>query len=744
MPYSAKFRPETADAAGLGNRLERDVLTDNHFSDNQSRYEFQIQSEDISDDLQGSAVEMHNKLDGKLGNMELYRGNAHLEPVDKQDNDQEPTAGFAEEVESNSQSVPDEPRGIPKSEQTFSHDGLNVETDQISKTVIDPLLTMRCTAGNRRGGRESHDPPLALPYPISDPETDNQSVTSWGTHSSNALNKLTKAVRRNNQDSPSKYTATTLVNSSPRHTPAKGRATTEESVGNSAGEQPYWMLVTQSDVDFASESLEQIEGFDMAENTPETYKDVLTSWRKGQDNTTYSDGSEWRDLMEASYKGRYKSSILYAMTAIAFCRWHEHQAQLESQRSGDSLKSAKITVTARILSASAPDQLASSRDRQRRSLNIHLTRGRKWSQLIEELSLGILFKYTWALGKADKSSLQELIFSLKNSPAKLSVLKFLETQLEMFLSRGRTDPDALKQALKDENLLHCSPQSFDISVEVNRLQTAMRKSSPVGRLHILGSTWGFYIDELARLNPSQWFGEDLVQLCIHLADRLPHVRVGFPVAIHDRHTGKPLVDPLKWVKKRIEKWNAEQAEGHLTCFFPLFLQNDHFTLLEINQTDDSVSHYDTAKYNSRPVKAACKAQFPHLRYMDQQTLNQDDNSSCGPLVVAIARRRMMSRSIESLIRHDAKQLRFDALSLIRRAWDSKILIPEPGDDYKAEDDVTMSTELLCIPSPERMKDMDSGEKHIEFVDQKSQKRKRVTRSMTCEMPVTRSKARKIS
>ncbi|ORY61610.1 uncharacterized protein BCR38DRAFT_411470 [Pseudomassariella vexata] len=137
----------------------------------------------------------------------------------------------------------------------------------------------------------------------------------------------------------------------------------------------------------------------------------------------------------------------------SFCRWHADQVQLDMQTSGESLKTATITVTARILDANE-----SLRDQRRRSVNTHLARGRKWSRLVDELSFGILFRHTWALAKADNSSLQQLVSSLQNSTVKMSILRHLEAQLETFLSMGRTNPYILEQVFTREKLLDRSSQ----------------------------------------------------------------------------------------------------------------------------------------------------------------------------------------------------------------------------------------------------------------------------------------------
>jgi hypothetical protein len=136
----------------------------------------------------------------------------------------------------------------------------------------------------------------------------------------------------------------------------------------------------------------------------------------------------------------------------------------------------------------------------------------------------------------------------------MSILQHLEVQLEMFLSVGRTNADVLEQVLAREKLWDRSSQPLDMTAQVRDLQISMRSSTPTGKLYIGDSTWGFYIDQLNRLNRGRWFGEDTIQLCMRLSDRLSFMRIGSPVAIHDEQTGKALADPLKWVAKRVENW----------------------------------------------------------------------------------------------------------------------------------------------------------------------------------------------
>lgn len=86
------------------------------------------------------------------------------------------------------------------------------------------------------------------------------------------------------------------------------------------------------------------------------------------------------------------------------------------------------------------------------------------------------------------------------------------------------------------------------------------------------------------------------------------------------------------------------------------------------------------------------------------------------------------------------QLRADVLSLIRKAWDSKVLVPELGDDSSG-DDIIMSTKRFTSPVPNREMDLEHGE-HSKAMDKKDRKRKRAMLDISYSAPTTRRTAKK--
>ncbi|KAI1416924.1 hypothetical protein F5Y13DRAFT_204285 [Hypoxylon sp. FL1857] len=467
----------------------------------------------------------------------------------------------------------------------------------------------------------------------------------------------------------------------PKGTPAKERGPTcGENGSGRHSSQLSWQMVTQSNAEFARESINQVDNFKLPRSSLQTYKTIFTSLKPEKcGKVKWSDGSEWMVLVEAALHDRRRSSIQYALTAMAFSRWYSSQKELSTLPP----RAAASEVSGRLLGLAPEDESAKTAwERRRKNLTTHLTRGRKWTKLVEQLGFGILFKSAWTLAKADDHSLTELITLLQESSVKMLILRLLGEQMGILLETGQTRPVTLQRALEEQGILDMpSPPSASItSTEVVELQESMRKASKTGQFQVQGIPFQFHVDTLDDLREESWFHDELILLCLHLADQLPNVRVGFSVPIHQNMRGRqqrPLRDPFERAVSQIEEWNKAEIKNHLICFFPLLQHDNHFSLLEINQQDNFIYHYDSKGYDTCDIQAACKKQFPRLHYKDQRTPRQLDAFSCGPLVVAMARRRMLSQEVvcDDINGTSAVQIRADALSLIRRAWYSNIIRP---------------------------------------------------------------------
>ncbi|KAI1406969.1 hypothetical protein F5Y13DRAFT_143154 [Hypoxylon sp. FL1857] len=452
-------------------------------------------------------------------------------------------------------------------------------------------------------------------------------------------------------------------------------ATTEQHGMTIASAQTAFPMVTQSFRDFARDSLEQVEQFKLPAEKENTYREIFAMLKRAHpDEVKWSDGSQWKALAEAGYQERQRGSIRYALTAIAFSRWHQDQVQFLHHPP----QIAAREISKRIIGVTPEgDSEKAAWERRRKGLTTHLTRGRKWARLVKDLGFGILFKNAWILAKSTESSLAELVSHPTGDSAKMCVLRLLEKQMDMLLEEGRTQPALLRQALEDHDMLSALPPHTPMSDEITRLQEEMRHSTPNSTLSVRGTNLRFDIDILSQLHDTEWFSEELIMLCLFLTDKSPHVRVGFSIPIHKQNRVREMMpQPFERAALQIKEWNDLDSQYEHTCFFPLFQYGNHFSLLEINQREGFIYHYDSQRKGPRKdLKKACKYQFPAMRYADEMAPRQLDTFSCGPLVVAFAQLRMVGRSLtgREVDADYAMELRMDALNLIKRAWRSGVI-----------------------------------------------------------------------
>jgi hypothetical protein len=165
---------------------------------------------------------------------------------------------------------------------------------------------------------------------------------------------------------------TTLVASSPNVIPSIEPMTPERTLspvglrGAASPRQTYDCkpgcldLLGQAINDFVNDSHEQVRQFSLPGNLPETYKAVFGTLgdkadEAGEGGTRWSDGSEWVSLLEAGDGERYKGAIYYALTAIAFTRWHTSQVALVD--GATTPQKAAQEVSARILGPKPEDRM---------------------------------------------------------------------------------------------------------------------------------------------------------------------------------------------------------------------------------------------------------------------------------------------------------------------------------------------------------------------------------------------------
>ncbi|KAF4948049.1 hypothetical protein FSARC_13842 [Fusarium sarcochroum] len=385
-------------------------------------------------------------------------------------------------------------------------------------------------------------------------------------------------------------------------------------------------LLGQDIDDFIGDSYRDVQLFHLLENDLGTYKAILDSLtkqaehmnREERDKVLWSDGSQWASLLGAGNKFRRQGTLCYALTAVAFARWHASQVQLVNNPT--TPQEAAQEVSERILRSRLGPRDENSRkdwERGRKSLNTHLTRGRKWSRLVEELGSGILFKNAWKLAKSSQQELDILCRDLPKDKTKTTVLRLLADQMVILLQTGKTNPGVFREHLETDG-----PSSLRISSPHKHgrrndgIYTRVLGRIVSDRVHIRGTDFEFDIGSLRSITGDEWLNDQVILACLHLCDKHSFIRVGFCIPVHRQTKSGIVPRPFEMAKKQLESWHKSNEE--LVGLFPLLLHNNHFSLLEINEREKCAFHYDS-QWRSRhdDIKKAFEKEFPNFQFIDK-------------------------------------------------------------------------------------------------------------------------------
>lgn len=222
-------------------------------------------------------------------------------------------------------------------------------TDSLAQNLADPRARVPADA-------PAHDP------------------TDWGS-------TLSTLVEERSADDVSTVPGLLTPNDSPSEVPnlaVKG-----------PGSPDLHLLAAMSAADFAAMAFKQVERFGLPEDTQETYKDLFSQLTAVRDAGHVSDGSQLLSLANSALAERNKSTIYYALTSIELYRWHTREVLCLA---GLERKAAAEQVTTNLLGLKGVTEPSTD---QRKPVNTHLARGKKWARLVDEVGFGILLMRAW-------------------------------------------------------------------------------------------------------------------------------------------------------------------------------------------------------------------------------------------------------------------------------------------------------------------------------------------------------------
>jgi hypothetical protein len=268
-----------------------------------------------------------------------------------------------------------------------------------------------------------------------------------------------------------------------------------------------------------------------------------------------------------------------------------------------------------------------------------------------------------------KMSVEQLNVLIRNVQAdskKMRLLQILSQQLEQLVHEGRPDLHAFYAALKEERLVSGDEfrqlgvtfaldgvSSFGFRRDYKLIRSfSTQDTLPEGILNaavdrlvedvstkVLGKHPLEDNDSVAindgvelpcnifnKLRQGQWFDAWTIMAAMQISDKPSFVRYGYSVPLDEPGRNgrmKPVQRPLTGWSQKIAEFRRQAGEmsedaTRLVYFCPLNHENSHFSLLEINEREGVIRHYDsmaaqgTINHTSKPtrVERLVQVRFP--------------------------------------------------------------------------------------------------------------------------------------
>lgn len=188
----------------------------------------------------------------------------------------------------------------------------------------------------------------------------------------------------------------------------------------------------------------------------------------------------------------------------------------------------------------------------------------------------------------------------------MSILNILASQVSLFFETGRTSPEKFIADLGDAGIEFREPSSLGCG-DAAALAQSIQASTSSTMLSVVGTDHTFKTTSIRKLDGKRWLNDELIIACLHLSDKLPFVKVGFSVPLDQRtRPKKGYPGPFQRTSNQLKAWHKEiAADSCIVCFFPLWQRENHFSLLEINEFDGCVYHYDSMNKGDNELVKVC-------------------------------------------------------------------------------------------------------------------------------------------
>ncbi|KAK5042846.1 hypothetical protein LTR84_012801 [Exophiala bonariae] len=268
--------------------------------------------------------------------------------------------------------------------------------------------------------------------------------------------------------------------------------------------------------------------------------------------------------------------------------------------------------------------------------------------------------------------LDVMIRDIQKDPRRILLLDILGRQLEDLIAEKSPDLHELCETLRAENLVleeECQVLHAILCVDADAVSKATLNAAVEQLIKDVGAKVlgkrkiregnsvainnGVELDSniFRRLREEDWFDAWTIVAAMQISDKPFFVHHGYSVPLDElgrNERMKPVKRPLAgWAQKIIDfRKKAYEIYGdstRLVYFCPLNHGNRHFTLLEINEREEVIRHYDSHADQSvihgtmklTRVQKLVKEEFGDLKFTFREapTPQQNDSWSCGVRVV---------------------------------------------------------------------------------------------------------------
>ncbi|KAE8149028.1 hypothetical protein BDV25DRAFT_141190 [Aspergillus avenaceus] len=286
-------------------------------------------------------------------------------------------------------------------------------------------------------------------------------------------------------------------------------------------------------------------------------------------------------------------------------------------------------------------------DKKRQHIKMQLNRGKMCIKLVEELGVGILFdRNIWKYIKLSKDRFNTLVKDIQADTRHMKLLQILEPQLEQLVQNGLPD---LHRFYNDLNKAELLPQdtlrelSISFALDEDPLPEGQLNAAIEYLIHniktkvlhqetfgiddavTINNGSGISCDIFDQLRPGKWLNQWTIYALMQLCDKPEYVDYNLSIALDERSENQlqPINQPLrKWANK-IATLRAKAKKASLVFFCPINRQANHFSLLEVNDRERAIRHYDSMSdfETTERMSKLVEEQFGDLRFTFEEVVN---------------------------------------------------------------------------------------------------------------------------